>query len=174
MKDRKELFLPITGFSGYEVGSKGSVRSCKDSRGRITEVWRMRTLVPDKSGYLTLVLRKNGKSFCCKVATLVLTAFVGPRPPGMEVCHNDGVRTNNEMWNLRWDTPKNNRADKQQHGTANKGERNGSAKLTEKQVLLIRRLYETGDWTCEALSKRYGVSLHPVYMIVTRKRWTHI
>lgn len=46
----------------------------------------------------------------------VLLAFVGSCPEGMEGCHNDGDMYNNVLSNLRWDTPKNNRADVIRHG----------------------------------------------------------
>jgi hypothetical protein len=34
----------------------------------------------------------------------VLEAFVGPRPEGMEACHNNGNPAANRLENLRWDT----------------------------------------------------------------------
>ena len=50
------------------------------------------------------------------VHQLVLEAFQGPRPfAHYHACHNDGDRANNVNWNLRWDTPKANRADAKKH-----------------------------------------------------------
>lgn len=43
---------------------------------------------------------------------LILLAFVGPCPPGMEACHGDDVKTNNRLTNLRWDTRRANVADR--------------------------------------------------------------
>lgn len=48
--------------------------------------------------------------------TMVLEAFVGPRPVGLYGCHNDGDPANNRLTNLRWDTPASNTADKVMHG----------------------------------------------------------
>ena len=47
---------------------------------------------------------------------LVLEAFVGPCPEGMETCHNNGVRTDNRLENLRWDTSSANNDDIVKHG----------------------------------------------------------
>jgi hypothetical protein len=36
------------------------------------------------------------------VHRMVLPAFVGRCPPGMESCHRDDDKANNNVWNLRW------------------------------------------------------------------------
>lgn len=59
----------------------------------------------------------DGKKKYYYVHVLVLDAFVGPRPKGMEACHNDGDGTNNKLSNLRWDTHKANIQDSISHGT---------------------------------------------------------
>lgn len=51
------------------------------------------------------------------VHRLVLEAFVGPCPEGMEGCHIDGDGTNNRLDNLRWDTHVGNVKDSIRHGT---------------------------------------------------------
>ena len=48
---------------------------------------------------------------------LVLGAFAGPPPEGMEGCHEDNDKTNNRLDNLRWDTRPGNHSDKARHGT---------------------------------------------------------
>jgi len=51
-----------------------------------------------------------------KVHRLVLLAFVGAPPKGMEACHYDGDPQNNNLSNLRWDTAKENWVDRKRHG----------------------------------------------------------
>jgi len=58
-------------------------------------------------------------------------------------------------------------------GGAYPGERNHAAKLTEEQVLEIRRLHASGV-TGTALAERYGVSNTNISYIVKRKKWAHI
>lgn len=48
---------------------------------------------------------------------VVLDAFIGPRPKGMEACHANGDPTDNRLVNLRWDTRSANAADSVRHGT---------------------------------------------------------
>ena len=56
----------------------------------------------------------------------------------MERCHDNGQKTDCRLSNLRWDTPKNNSADRVRHGTAHVRSRCHNAKLTEDQVRAIR------------------------------------
>jgi predicted secreted protein len=99
----------------------------------------------------------------------VLTAFVGPRPKGLQCCHNDGNPWNNKLENLRWDTAQSNQRDRAKHGTSNRGERCASAKLTETQVAAIRadaRLQRE-------IAADYGVKENTISRIKSGKRWAH-
>ena len=53
-----------------------------------------------------------------------------------------------------------------------KGERNGSSRLTEAQVLSIRSRWPAK--TKAALAAEYGVSATNISYIITRKKWAHI
>ena len=67
-------------------------------------------------GYRIVCIRNNeGRAITQKVAKLVLEAFVGPRPNHLwnpDVCHNDDVRTNDHLDNLRWDSHRQNMLDR--------------------------------------------------------------
>lgn len=69
---------------------------------------------------------------------LVTEAFIGPRPPGYEVCHANSDPGDNRLGNLRYDTPKGNAADRIPNGTHTAGEGNGNAKLTADAVRAMR------------------------------------
>ena len=51
-----------------------------------------------------------------KVHHLMLDGFVGPRPPGCDGCHWDDNKTDNRLFNLRWDTKSANERDKVRNG----------------------------------------------------------
>lgn len=53
------------------------------------------------------------------------------------------------------------------------GEHHGMAKLTEKNVLLIRDLYRWGWSTCK-LAQQFPVSQYAIWRIVARETWKHI
>lgn len=77
------------------------------------EEWRPGVM---KSGHLIVILGRKNNAL---VHHLVLKAFVGPQPLGLECCHRDGDPANNEDTNLRWDTRQSNVHDMWRHGTAN-------------------------------------------------------
>jgi hypothetical protein len=91
----------------------------------------------------------------------------------MEACHNNGAKEDNRLANLRWDTRKNNHADKRLHGTHPAGENHAQSKLTEKDVLEIRGLAGAGT-AQRSLCRRFGVSPMTISRVVNRVLWTHV
>ena len=117
-----EIWRAVKDFEGsYEVSSLGQVRSLDrqvpSCRGR-TRAAPGRVLSPTrtKGGYAQVSLRGSGRRRTAHVHSLVLEAFVGPRPrPGMEACHGDGDSSNDRLSNLRWDTNSANHYDAVRH-----------------------------------------------------------
>src|SRR5699024_7150413 len=68
------------------------------------------------SAYPHVSLSRNNERHTHYVHTLVLLAFVGERPAGMECLHKDGNPNNNRLDNLRWGTPSENNLDIVAHG----------------------------------------------------------
>ena len=92
----------------------------------------------------------------------------------MCTCHNDGNPSNNHLENLRWDTRKNNEADKIKHGTATRGRRNPRAKLNEMQVRIIKRLLEFGTLKQTEIAKMFNVNKNIIHCIKIGKSWKYL
>jgi hypothetical protein len=121
-----ETWRPVVGYEGrYEVSDLGRVRSLDRTvwrdgpyrRHQVTYRGRVRAVHQQEKGYVGLCLWKDGQTHSCRVHQLVLEAFVGPCPEGMEALHGNGVRHDNRRINLRWGTPAENAADRVRHGT---------------------------------------------------------
>jgi hypothetical protein len=171
----EDQFRPIEGYPGYRVSRDREVLSCWKRRGRrgtMTDAWLPLTPIRKSWGHLYVNLVRSGVKRARPVHRFVLEAFVGPCPPGCQCCHWDGVATNNRVANLRWGTPKDNADDTLRHGRRAVGAK-VRAKLTESQVLAIRRLSAQGCPTRE-LATRFGVSSQNVNLVVSRKTWRYL
>ena len=86
----------INGYDDYQVSDEGEVRSLKFGKTII------RKPSTNMQGYFRVSLWQNGEEKHYKVHRLVLCAFVGPCPAGMEANHLDGDKSNNRLENLEW------------------------------------------------------------------------
>lgn len=121
----EEEWRPVVGFEGrYSVSNQGRVRSeartVTRSDGK-TQFVRERIMKQNPSGpdrnYLFVVLHISGVPYSRKVHRLVLEAFVGPCPEGMEGCHGPNGTLDNRLVSLRWDTRSSNIRDQVESGT---------------------------------------------------------
>lgn len=114
-----ERWLPIAGYEGlYDVSDLGRVRSLP--RQTRTGLRGGQVLIPrpDADGYLLVNLSRDGIKTTRKVHQLVAEAFLGPCPPGLEVCHNrPNSRDCAEAANLRYGTRSENIQQAVQEGT---------------------------------------------------------
>ncbi len=157
-------------FPGYWCDPDGNIWTqwnCRwpDSKYRLKALSRS----GPKRDYLSVRLHLLGERYTASVSCVMAATFIGDRPAGMEVCHNDGNSLNNAASNLRYDTKKNNEADKIKHGRHQNGERNPSAKLTDSEAAEIRRLRATG-LPLEVVAKRFRVRASTVSRIANGVR----
>lgn len=97
----------------YLVSDHGRVQSLL---WRTPKVMRGYVRNPDRHVVITLSRGGGAKPKLARVHRLVLEAFVGPCPDGLEGCHNNGDPTDNHVTNLRWDTSSENMHDRVRHG----------------------------------------------------------
>lgn len=178
---KEEIWKPVVGFEGlYEVSDLGRVRSLdryvtfQNRWGSLTTRRFAGQLVqpgPHQGGYLQAHFAIAGKDVSRTLHSVVAEAFIGPRPPGYEVLHKDGDQTNNCSDNLRYGTRLENEADKEVHGTRQRGEKHKSSKLTEADVLQIRA--RVGE-RLEDLAAEFGCTFSNISAIQLRKSWRHV
>lgn len=123
MSDPTTRWAPIPGSDGYEVSEDGRLRALA----RVVMRSNGNPLpLPDReiktrpalgNGYLYARIVFSGKKKSVFVHRAVAEAFIGPRPPGMLVLHNDGNKNNNHVGNLRYGTYTDNLNDAVKHGT---------------------------------------------------------
>lgn len=176
-------FRSIEWLPGYAFGSDGTVwtRWRRHYKHALCDVWRQLkgSLTTYKGkwadNYRETAVRgiNDKKRRNHMVHKLILEAFVGPRPEGMECRHLNGNGSDNRIANLRWGTPAENTLDKFRHGTVSRGCRNGWSKLNEEKVLEMRQRRKNGE-QLKSLAAYFKVDVRTVTRVVGRRIWTHI
>lgn len=119
----KEIWKDIEGYEGkYQVSNFGRVKTLPHTISYTNRYGNTSyAVVPEKirqpatsgsiarhSGYISVVLKSNNKSYRRYIHRLVAKAFI-PNPSNKEqVNHKDGNKRNNRVDNLEWATPSEN------------------------------------------------------------------
>ena len=165
---QNEIWKDIPGNEGYyQVSNLGNVKSLP------RRVYRQNYYFISKGKFLKfreasqgrfyVDLHMNKKIKRCYVHSLVTLAFIGERPKGYSVCHINGDNQDNRITNLKYDTPRQNQIDVYRYGKTH-----GNSKLSVEQVLEIRALYKTGEYTTRELARKFSVSQNCTQRIIKR------
>ena len=171
-----EIWRDIPGYEGaYQVSSLGRVRSLP----RIIPVYDsvrqvvyarpcpgkiLRQSVCDKAGHVSVHLGKYSRGI--PVHQLVLLAFQGLPPLGMEAMHLNGVPMDNRLENLQYGTHSRNMIDMYRLGK-------GHLKLTPEDVQQIRFGLVCG-WSLRELAAAYGVSVDCIWDVKKGRRYAWV
>lgn len=174
-----ENWKDVPGYEGlYAVSDVGRVKSIErfaQTKGGASRRigGKMLAIHSNGAGYRHVRLCKNGVLTTLLLHRLILEAFVGPRPDGMEARHRDGIRSNNTLRNLVWGTKKENADDRVKHGTSPVGAKNPKSKIDECDALEIYRRAHAGE-AFESIASHYGVSEITVSHIKCGRTWSHV
>jgi len=102
----------------------------------------------------------------------------GSIPEDLEINHKDGNKKNNSITNLEIVSHSENGLhsfrELGRRGIGQKGEANPKAKLRSQDVIIIRKLYESGKFTNVQLGRKYNVSPQCISAIVNYKNWKEV
>jgi hypothetical protein len=166
-----EEWRSVVGWEGYEVSSLGRVRSWRPRNRRASTPVTPRLLrLALVEGYPSVTLcGGHGRVHSARVHRLVLEAFVGPGPEGMEACHGpDQTRTNCALSNLRWDTRSANNKDKLATGRQN------TQRLTQHLVVWMRWMHADHGASARSLAAWLGCSFACAANVLRGITWRHL
>ena len=169
-----EIWLALPGFEGaYEISNMGRVRSLDRfiiDNGLTRKRFRKgRVLKPGRNtnGYLHIFATYKNKQKAIQVHQGVMQTFVGPQEKGIEVMHNNGIKSDNKLSNLSYGTRKDNVKDSFRLNEYLMGEAAPWSKLANEDVINICK----DPRFISEISKSYNVSTGTISMIKNRKMW---
>lgn len=163
-------FRQVSIATGYQITNVGTLWS--DRSGRLKQ------LNPSTSpkGYFRVTFPSaDGRKRTAFIHSLVLTAFVGPRPTGMVCCHWNGDKKDNRVENLRWDTVKANAEDGKrldEHACV-EGVNNPRAILSESDVSEIKKRISDGMPSVE-IAEKFGATVLMISKIKCGRSWGNV
>lgn len=133
------------------------------------ECWEWTGMIMD-SGYGGISIA-NRTHLAHRISFLIEHGRLDPEKLVMHSC--DNRRCVNPK-HLSQGTDADNIGDAWLKGRLQKGERNGMSKLEERDVINIRKLYNSGSATMNQLADRYGVWVPCIWRIIRNLRWKHL
>jgi hypothetical protein len=165
-----EEWRPLVGYDyNYDASNLGRIRR------RHKDVSNIKILKQYATGsdrvHLSVLLKLNGKNTTKLVHHLIAQAWLPLKPIELIILHGPRGRRDNCPDNLSYGTYQQNAGpDRERDGTLIRGEKSCWAKLTDKDVIEIRRSTET----CRVLAQKYNVSAIAISQARTGKTWKHI
>lgn len=160
-----EIWKTIFNYYNYEISSYGRIRNINGY---------IRKIQTDKKGYSVISIRNYlGIRKTLKIHRLVAIMFLDNPKNLPQINHKDGNKKNNKVDNLEWC----NNSYNQKHAflnnlQINKGSKNPRSKLSEENVIEIRK---NGKYdTYLNISKKYKVSKSTIYSILNNKNWKNL
>jgi hypothetical protein len=128
----------------------------------------------DRNGYLYVSIKLGDVRPKFAAHRIIAKAFVPGFFDGLHTNHINGVKTDNRPENLEWVTNEENVSHAWKTGLCNlRGENQPSHKLSQKQVIEIRKALRFGI-TANSLAVITGVSPSTIYLIEKGKRWASL
>lgn len=158
----------VPGWPTYAAGKDGSLWNFRYGR------WRKLNGTVQRQGYLSVQLKDKPRSRRTFIHRIILQSFVGPCPDNMEACHYNGIKDDNRLSNLRWDTKIGNREDGRRLGEIARGEQRFNSKITESDARYLKDRFASRPVPTKevaAESKRMGVATQTALAIIYGRSW---
>lgn len=163
----EETWKDIPGYEGvYMASNLGRIRRMYDVGFKILKISF------NRKGYCRVSLTKDGKSKGYFSHRLVAYAFI-PNPENKpQVNHINGIKDDNRVENLEWNTNIENLRHALINGLSsdNVGTSNSNAKLKEADVISIRK----DTRPVKEIATQYGMHWGTIYQIRRGEYWKHL
>jgi hypothetical protein len=121
--------------------------------------------------YISTIAGKRRYGRAHRVAYLLIYGEINE---GLDVLHRCDNRACCNPAHLFTGTHQDNMQDRNQKGRQARGSKNGRAKLSDADVINLRELYATGDYSTVELSARFGLSSTATEHVISGENWRHL
>ena len=162
----QEEWRDVPGYEGrYQASSLGRIMSL------LTNKILLECIINGRP-FITLYRKEDGTSykFPIQVHKIITYTFLGETPHGMEIDHINGVKTDNKLSNLEFVTKSENIKRAVKLGLIKPPHRgfkeNHSGYINKERRELIRKLYESKEYTIRALAAKFSHSQVTIFRII--------
>lgn len=167
----QEVWKDVDGYDGcYSISTIGEVLSRKRSIKTLLKASRCR------QGYARVYLSKYGISKSHALHRLVAQTFIENPESKSQVNHKNGIKHDNRVGNLEWSTPSENSRHAYDTGLSSgcRGSKNGRSKLSEKDVVEIKKMLLDGLLNKKEIGEIYSIDKSQIHLISAGKSWKHV
>jgi len=166
-----EIWKQVNEFEKYEISNFGRLKVNLKFRKYRSYNYKILNPTPDKDGYFRTMLTSNKQKKMKTIHRLVAEHFLKNENNYPVVNHKNGIKKDNNYFNLEWCTIKHNNIHAIKLGLKKplKWENHNMVKLSTNEILEIRKnidnLYQ---WQ---LAMIYNISQTQISRIINNKRW---
>lgn len=176
-----EIWKDIPGYEGmYECSNYGNIKSVdRNIENSLIGSFIKKGIHKSPSmrgNYLKVALSKNGVVKQISVHRIIAETFITNFNGKKCVNHKNGIKTDNRVENLEWNSYSENTNHSYKNGlqVSQKGSSHGKSKTNENDVLEMRNMYRNDSLSVSAIAKMYNLSVPTVSEIVNNKSWVHV
>lgn len=159
-----EIWKDIPDYEHYQISNLCRIRNIITGRILRNEIFR--------GGYLRVTLTKDKTHKHFSIHRLMYITFIGKIPSHLQIGHLDGSKNNNHINNLALVTNKENAEHRKIHGTQVYGEKHINSKLTEENVLYIRK--NPDNISMRAMARKFKVSRTAIKYAKISRNWAYL
>jgi len=183
MENQEEIWVDIAELNcQYQISNKGNLRGKERIAKSSIQKSGFRVIAPkakavqdNGNGYKQIYVQIERKRILLYVHRIVAKYFIDNPLGKNEVNHKDGNKANNHVENLEWCSKKENVKHAIDLGLIKKGEKVYCSKLTESNVLAIRRLFRINPmFNKSKVASKFNVKDTTIHKIIKNQRWKHI
>jgi hypothetical protein len=169
IKNNMEQWKEVVDYPSYEISTQGNVRRWDNKKGEV------KISTAPAPVYMMFSTWSGGEIKKLYVHREMMRAFKPTDDPKLtHVCFKDNNSYNLNLENLYWSSQTKRMRRRFQEGKYPKGQDHYNAKLSNADVIEIRAMWESEQYTQKAIAHRFGIHISTCTNIIKKRFWPDI